>query len=356
MIETIDMANFIEAQLNANTQGKNFLVFADEGDMRKAQRCKQYKYYTNCLLEVISSSLTPIKNISFQTATVQVMFIVDLAEAGYGKYGQQDREQSENLISVKASINEMIERLNGNTITQEINGKTYTTTIGFAQPTDGQKTQLGEVSEALPVYLTMSFSFFENGVNANDCHVYLNGEDLYFTRCVISKVRTADQSEFASSTGGKSYVLVGGKSIDLVIPAVSTAMGTAIMKDTLENETNKAYNIRIVTPLYTKQFVGTLGNVSANMDAGANLGYNVSLVETNENLAKFGTEWTINTENALSVTKSLLGKNISVYWGDGTNDFLTTSGEISHNYTDGKTTHVSKVFIGGEADPVVEEE
>lgn len=346
MIQTIDIANYIEAQLNANTLGKHFLVYADAGDMRKAKRCKEYKYYTNCLLEVISSSLTPIKNISFQTATVQVMFIVDLAETGLAEYGEEARQQSRNLIDVKSAINEMIERLNGTTTTQEVDGKTYTTTIGFAQPTDGQKTQLGEVAEALPIYLTMTFSFFENGVNANDCHIYLNGEDLYFTRCVISKVRTADQSQFANSKGSKSYILLGGKSVDLVVPAVSTDMGTEIMRDILEDDTNNAYNIRIDTPLYKKQFIGTLGNDAVNMDAGANLGYNISLVETNENLAKFGSDWVVTTESGETITKTLLGEKISIYWGDGTSDYLVEGGEITHTYTDDKASHTIRVFGG----------
>lgn len=345
MIQTINIANFVEEQLNNNTLGKHFLVYADAGDMRNAKRCCEYKYYTNCLLEIISSSLTPIKNISFQTATAQIMFIVDLAETGVEAYGEEARKQSRNLIDVKSAINEMIERLNGTTITQEINEKTYTTTIGFAQPTDGQKTQLGEVSEALPIYLTMTFSFFENGVNANDCHIYLNGEDLYFTRCVITKVRTADQNEFANTKGAKSYMLLGGKSVDLVVPAVSTEMGTEIMRDVLENDTNVAYNVRIETPLYTKQFIGTIGNDAVNMDAGANLGYNLSLVEIGENMAKYGSKWQQIQTNEQQVELTILGENISIYWGDGNSDYFETIEENpTHTYTDGKTRHKIKIF------------
>lgn len=359
MIDTLYIANFIEGQLNANSLGKHFLVFADEGEMRNAKRCCEYKYWTNCLLESISSSITPIKNMSFQTETVQVMFIVDLAEAGQTKVGAQDREQSNNLIDVKTCIYEMIERLNGTTQTQSIDSKSYTVTLGFGSPTDGQKTQLGEVSEALPIYLNITMSFFQNGVNANDCHVYVNGEDLYFTRCVISKVNTADQNQFAGDAGGsKAYMLNGGKSIDLILPTVSTTVGTMIMEDILEVNKNEAISVGVVTPLYSKYFIGTFGNNSVSMDAGANLGYNVSIVEGKENLLKYETgRWVSVTLDEEQVEPSISMGNpqiegwgvivynddFCVHWGDGAatpqHDLLAW-----HSYTDSKTKHNIKIF------------
>ena len=364
MIDTLYLANYIETQLNANSLGKNFLVYADEGDMRNAKRCCEYKYWTNCLLETISSSITPIKNMSFQTETVQVMFIVDLAESGETTTGLQDRVQSNNLIDVKTCIYEMIERLNGTTQTETIGGKTYSITLGFGSPTDGQKTQLGEVSEGLPIYLNITMAFFENGVNSNDCHIFVNGEDLYFTRCVVSKVNTADQSQFASSQGGsKAYMLNSGKSIDLIVPTVSTSVGTLIMRDIFEDGKNNALDVYIQTPLYSKQFIGTFGNNSVSMDAGSNLGYNVSIVEGKENLLKYDNNWREYTLDEADITIpegatdfSIINWSVyctaffSVYWGDGYGDNSNQpieQGEIAsetgrrfyHVYTDGKTQH-----------------
>jgi len=344
MIKTIDIANYIEGELNDNTLGKKFLVYADAGYMRNAKRCKEYKYYTNCIMETISSTITPIKNISFQTETVQLMCIVDMAETGETIEGLEDRKQSRNLLDVKSILYGLIERLNGTTQTKSFNGTSYAVTISFSAPTDGQTTQIGEVAEALPVYLTMSMIFFENGVNTNDCHVYLDDEDLYFTRCVISKVRTADQSEFANSKGAKSYILLGGKSIDLVVPAVSTAMGREMAGDVLGNETNIAHNIRVVTPLQTKQFIGTFGNTAMNMDAGANVGYNISLVEISENLAKYGSKWAETTTTETSVSITTLKPNTSIYWGDGTDTFVKTAGTTTHTYTDNKQSHTIRKF------------
>jgi len=372
MIDTLYLANYIETQLNANSLGKNFLVYADEGEMRNAKRCCEYKYWTNCLLETISSSITPIKNMTFQTETVQVMFIVDLAETGETSVGTNNRQQSNNLIDVKTCIYEMIERLNGTTQVETIGGKTYSVTLGFGSPTDGQKTQLGEVSEGLPIYLNITMAFFENGVNSNDVHVYVNGEDLFFTRCVISKVNTADQNQFAdSSKGGKAYMLTSGKSVDLILPTVSTTVGGLIMQDILENGKNKALDVYVQTPLYSKQFIGTFGNNSVSMDAGANLGYNVSIAEGKESLLKYDNSWDERTFDdsiinasvpAGATNASVLDWRVegsltnsayfAVYWGDGSANNSTQPSQsqtenyskFEHAYNDENQTHKVRIF------------
>lgn len=345
MIDTLYLANFIEEQLNANTLGKKFLIFADEGDLRKSQKkcCKERAYYTHGLLEVVTPTLVPIKNITFETASAQLMLIVDLVERGYQKEGQFERLQSTELLDVKRCIEQLISELNGKTLTVENGGKTYTVTVTLGQPTVGQKMSLGEISEGLPLYMQFAFSFFENGVNANDCHIYLNNEDLYFTRCVISKVKTADQNEFAGKKGGRSFVLSGGKSIDLVLPTVNTNIGVEIIKDILEDEINNAYAVRVDTPLYKKNFIGILGNNSVSMDAGANLGYNISIVQGVENMLKYGEKWAIEETSSVSLTKSILGNKI-IFWGDDTSDYIENGGEIEHTYTDGKQKHIIRIY------------
>lgn len=345
MIQTLWLANYIENQLNSNNLGKKFLVFADEGDMRKTiKKCYKVERYTNCLLEIISNTIVPIRNISFQTLNLQLMIIVDLMASGLQKENQYEREQSTNLIDIKGIISDFINTFNGQTVAQEIDNKTYNMTITFGQLTDGQKMELGDVNEALPLYLTMTFTFFENGVNANDTHIYLNNEDLYFTRYVISKIKTTDQNAYAGGTkGAKSYALLGGKSIDMVIPVVNTPMGKKIMEDILGDEINEAYCVRVVTPLYEKRFIGILGNDALNADAGANLGYNLSIVEGKENELKYGENWAIETTTEQTITKTILGQK-TVFWGDNTSDYVENGGELTHTYTDDKLKHTIRIY------------
>ena len=345
MIDTIYLANTIENLLNENSLGKKFLIFADEGEMRKSQKkCgKAREYWVNGLVDIVGSNIVPIKNISFQTVTAQLMIIADLNLMGRQLEGKQDREQSRELADVKTCLYEMIGKLNGQVQQLELGDKTYTTTVVLSQPSVGAKMELGEISEGVPIYVNMTYSLFENGVNANDCHIYIDNEDLYFETATFSKVRQADQSEFANTNGARSYVLIGGKSIDLVLPAVNTDVGGKIMKDILGDTSNEAIAVRIETPLETKNFIGVFGNNTASMQLGANVGFNVSVVQGVENLLKYGENWKIERVSTESATKSVLGKKI-IFWGDNTSDFIEDGGEVAHTYTDGVENHTIRIY------------
>ena len=347
MIDTLFLANKIEEQLNNNSLGIEFLIYADEGDMVKTIKTgAKIKKYTHGLVETISSNIVPIKNISYLTITSQLMIIADLADTGYVEEGEKQRVQSNNLINIKQCINEMIERLNGQTMTVSDNSKTYNVTIGFNKPTMGQKMSLGEISEGLPLYMIISFNFFENGVNANDCRIIINNEDIYFTRAVISKIKTSDQNEFASMSGGRTAALIGGKSIDLIIPCVNSPASKFIMEDILDDGIlNKALACRIETPLYSKNFIGILGNDSVSLDVGANLGYNISLIQGVEHILKYDSNWKQEETTETSVTKNLTGPGF-VFWGDNTSDYVPVNGSITHDYSDNKTSHTIRIFGG----------
>ena len=115
MIDTLYMANWLQNQFNTNTLGKKFLIFADEGDLVKSTKYgNKVKTYTHGLLQIVSSTLTPIKNLKFQDISMQLMLIVDLQKGGLEEHGE--RLQSANLIDVKQCIAEVTDRLNGQTL------------------------------------------------------------------------------------------------------------------------------------------------------------------------------------------------------------------------------------------------
>ena len=72
MIETEYFAKTFTEMLNRYgvNYGKNFKIFADEGELQKAT--KNYgeapKSYTSGILEIVSSSLVPIRDIRLQFA------------------------------------------------------------------------------------------------------------------------------------------------------------------------------------------------------------------------------------------------------------------------------------------------
>lgn len=343
MIDALYIANFIEEELNKNSIGNKFRIFANEGELIPYTKENAY----DCgIVEVTSNSIVPIRAISFQTVNTQITIIADLAKTGFSGEGKNDRKQSQTLIDIQNCIFELIKELNGKTISLEQKGKTYATTINFGLPTVGTKTQIGHIYDALPVYFSVGFVFFENGVNSNDINIEINGENIFFTRAVISRIKTADQSTQAVNKKSKTLALVGGKSVDITLPVLDTALSKIIMEDVLQDEKlNRAVNVRIKTPLAEENFIGILGNTSLAMDIGMTAGYNISLVQGFENALTYDNNWKITTETTIEVTKNLT-KGGTIYWGDGAVDYLENADTITHTYTDGNEKHIVRIFGG----------
>lgn len=352
-LNEIFLANWLENNLNAIAKDMasdiEFLIFANEGDMVKTQKDhnnqRVIQTYTHGILKVQSNDLIPVKNLTYQTLNCQLMVFVDLLDSGFINTGNKKRKQSRTLANVNACLNTFVEQVNGNTYPLEVDGRHFTTTISMSVPTSGPKTSLGEITEGLPLYSTIVFTLFENGVNSSECSLRINGEDLYLTNLVISKVKVADQNEFATTQGGKSCVLVGGKSFDFVTPVVNTPACRMIMEEALGDLENRAIAVHYSSPLAEKIFIGIFGNITVNHEAGANMGFNVSVAEGAEDLLTYDDNWDIN-ENYKGA--SIYEQNpCFIFWGDGTVDFFPNGGvnDFKHTYSDNKSVHVLRKYL-----------
>lgn len=336
MIDTLYIANYIQNVLNQNSFGLDFLIFADEGDLVATKKIgNQRKSFVQGLIENTSSTIVPVKNLSFRTLNMQLMILADISDAGFVEETNKKRKQSRNFLNIKESLEEMIAKLNGLTTIFDDGEKTYNVTIGMSMATNGQKESLGHINEFIPLYMNISFNLFENGINTNNIKLIVNHENLHFTRIVLSKIKTADQNNFANDKTAKTFALVGGKSIDFVLPVLETEFSKVIMEDFIdENSLNRAIDVRLETPLGNTQFIGILGNTQTSGDVGLNLGYNISIVQGVEKMLKYDTNWQkINVpEGTLTKTISM-NKEGTIYWGDGTYDYVTDISRITHTYT-----------------------
>ena len=103
MINTKYLATYFTDLLNqyGATYNKSFKIFADEGELKREVKeyGKQPKQFTTGLVEIISSTLTPIRGIRLNTYTVQLSLYVDLAMDGVN----EDKE-SYNLMTIRDII------------------------------------------------------------------------------------------------------------------------------------------------------------------------------------------------------------------------------------------------------------
>ena len=353
MINTKYLANYFTNLLNeyGYNYGKYFKIFADEGELKKATKDygKAPIDYTSGIVEVLSSQLTPIRDIRLYTYSVQITLFVDLALSGFN----EDKE-SYNFIDIRDILTNIISDKNGETTFPEIGGKNFNQTLGFNYPTNGTKSDVGFISDCMPIYWSCNIALFEDGVNANECKIFVNGEELSFTRVVFTRQRTADSQTFNGDISQKTTMQSQGLSVDLVVPAlklkkdkdgnvIGNEVSQLIMQDVL-NGGNYALHCKIETPSVNKTFIGTFGNTQASLDIATNIGHNISIVEAKENLLDYvyTNKWQV-YKGQESITIDL-NKKSTIYWGDGVVEELDI-GEHTHNYND-KKMHTIYIFGG----------
>lgn len=322
--------------------GKSFKIFADEGELKTATKRygKSPIEYTSGIVEVISSQLTPVRDIKLHTYNIQITLFIDLALGGFN----EDKE-SLNLIDIRDLLTQFISENNGVTSTISIGEKTFNQTMSFSYPTNGTKSDVGFISDCLPIYLTGTIALFQDGVNANDCKLIINGEEVSFTRAVFTRARTGDSQTFNRDDSTKTIMQSQGLSVDFVVPALATSEVSRLLMSDILNGGHYALNVKIITPLAEKIFIGTFGNTSASLDIATNIGYNVSIVEAKENLLNYSYgNWHehTTTEKEFAIT---LTENATIYWGDGTVEELE-AGEHMHTYLDDRKMHKIRIFRG----------
>lgn len=353
MINTKYLASYFTNLLNqyGESYGKHFKVFADEGELKKAVKSygKAPVEYTSGIVEIIGSSLTPIRDIRLNTYSIQLTLFVDLALNGYNQ-----EKESLNLIDIRNLLTNLVEEINGSTTFETVGDITYSQSVTISYPTNGTKGNVGDISDCLPLYITCNIAMFEDGLNANNCSIAINDVEIPFTRAVFTRKRTADASTFNGVNSQQVVMQANGLSVDIVMPALTNNdVSNLIMKDILTGG-NYALNVKIHTPIIDKIFIGTFGDTQASLDIATNIGYNLSIVEAFPYILDYNFDEDIWGNDIIAgdysyLVEDGLPKNTTYHWGDGNADEYPKNytGIIAHEYADGKQAHTLKIFYGG---------
>ena len=346
MIDTLFLANKIQEVLNQNKLGVDFLIFDTTGDFVNKKRVGAItQKYVQGVLEKVTADTVPIKNISFRVINTQLILFVDYFEQGFFET-ENGRQQSKNVETIQQILYDNLYQLSGQTITMEEGGKNYNVTIAMSEAVAGEKTSLGDIADLVPLYVDISFTIFENGINNNDVRIYLNNEEIFFTRLVIMKKKTADQSTFANDKKSKVYILQGGKSIDVSTPVLNSKFHEFIYEDLMGDELNKPVSVVIESPLGDYAFIGVLGDITQTGDVGKNLNYNFAVVQGVEKILNYDSGWETKTATGTNFTYSKTDNKLAtIHWGDGS--YLTVSdiGTYTHTYSENKL-HYVRIYRG----------
>ena len=250
-------------------------------------------------------------------------------------------------MAIRDIITKVTEENNGTTTMVDIDNISYSQSITMNYPTTGNKSEVGYISDCLPIYWTFNIAMFEDGINANNCKLIINDTDIPFTRMVLTRKRTAEQSNFAGDSSTKTIMQMNGLSVDIVMPALNNNNFSNLLMEDVLNGGDFALNVEIETPTINKTFIGTLGDTTASLDIATNVGFNLSILEAKPDVLDYGyngSQWRV-VDTLKKQVKITLKNKSTVFWGDNNIEVLE-AGEYIYNYTDNKVKHTIRIYGG----------
>lgn len=347
MINLTNLTQTIASQLNGLDTGLTFALFTDIGEVKKAykpQRSNTVVHYVNGVLNVLTPQINPIKNLQAITLSLSITCLVDIDLDGKNTDGEYTQE-----IAVRSALSQYISQYNGiPTSYTDTDGVVFTVVPAFDGITVGTAQQISPLGNTLPIILTGTFTFIENGINTNSVDIYINGENIYFDELAITRNRTKEESVFAGNDVTKAIIQANGLGLGLTLPLLNTTEMLAIEDDILDGGNNNAQMVQYVRGTKVKNYIMVFGTNSGSFLPAKNVGLGVSLYEGRRELLTYSDNWKIYTytvEAGDIVRFSTPSTNIYgvIFWGDDTSDVLTING-IEHTYTEAGT-YVAYLFI-----------
>ena len=281
MIALKRFAQFLENNLNSLGMGE-FKIFCDLGDYQNAVRTgNTVTRFKNGVLEMSSNDITPIKNwISAVTScTLSIVIDVDLKEQNAESGGYYEVEET------REALNKLVALKNGQTETfidveENDSQVTYEVTSYFGSAVVGAVEQASPIGKMVEITLDCFFTYVQNGMNSNDTSISIDSEEIAFVSGEITRVKTAQASQYADDKHINTTNQQNGISIDLRLPYFDSPSGNAIWDDILDcEEQNKGHLVTISNKNGKRQYFMIFGQNGATLQASKNITLGINLVE-----------------------------------------------------------------------------
>ena len=246
MIKPETLAKNLENALNsfAINSGRTFKIFCQSGEAPSPH----VKPWTDPsgdsgiiygAMYVQPSQLVPIRGLTVLTISATVEVRVELRRSPKNEDGTYPE-----LDTVCDILSGFVQSKNAETenITEE--GKTYCVSVSYSPIVTGDLDyDAGTLGESIVVSFGITYTTVENGVNAIDTQIFVDGREVFFQSFSVSRVKTT--SSFtpigATADGAGNPALVttdqNALSVDISAPMLEDEFGAII-----EDELYKGYN------------------------------------------------------------------------------------------------------------------
>lgn len=345
MIALSVLTQEIQSELNGLGLA-DFKIYTDVGEFQNAYRqdgSNTITRYINGVMETMSPTRMPIRNLQVLTQTFRIGFVLDmdlLEKDSNGDYVE--------VKTIRAILEKFIANYNGKPFyLTDGDSVSFEITPSYSGITTGTAMQMSPIGNILPIYLDFSCVFIQSGVNANTIDFIVNGENMFYQEYSITRTRTAETNMLANEPSSKTLAQANGISLQLKMPLLNTTQSKAIETDVWSGTQNEAICVERVrhlannTTIYNA-YIMIYGNNAENGSIGQNIGQVVDFVEGKQNELTYSTGW---ASDSITLTGSALGYGFAVtktgakacviFWGDGKTSHITAtqSGVMSANHT-----------------------
>ncbi|MCH5165648.1 MAG: hypothetical protein J1G01_04535 [Clostridiales bacterium] len=271
MITINTWLNNLQNGLNANAYGIKFALFADGGSYKKAFKTRTAKTrYTNGLLTVGESSITPTRNLTIATQQVSLEVCVQLFNP----------ETNDEVISAhRAALDAYFKTFEVFTLPD--GDDVYTVSALYSLASTGTMDMRSEAGTSITFFVNITYTYIENGLNSYNCTFTLDGHELGYTSAKITKTPIAQSDAFSDSAGRATTVNTAFKrSFDFQIPAQADGeLSGIIIGEIMGGGLNTPHTL--VAMIAGEQFTYdvTFGETDISFEGISNAGQTISLVE-----------------------------------------------------------------------------
>ncbi len=277
MVELKTLAQTVENGLNAlsaaNNLGIVFKIHSDAGEYQKALISRTAKQrYTNGLLQVVSSSIVPVQNLTVATQNARLEIAVQLPNP------QTDAV----IIEAHRAVLDGYFKTTALQMLEDKDGKKYSVASTYSLASTGGVAAESPLGTAITFTVLIDYAMVQNGLNSSTFTVTLDGVNIEYVSLTIDRTPAMDAADY-SDTNGAAHNVANSTALTFVleIPATVTdnVANSALRGFVLDGDMKTVHTLNVAIGTENRTYKVVFASTNISLIGYQNAGYMVKFVE-----------------------------------------------------------------------------
>lgn len=277
MILLKTLAGKIEKGLNAlsaaNDLGIVFKIHSDAGEYKKATVSRtEKKRYTNGLLQVVSSSIVPVQNLTVATQQARLEVAVQLL----------DKNTDTEIIEMHRAVLDGYFKATTLQHIEDESGNTYSVSSTYSLASTGVVTAESPLGTSVTFTVFIDYAMVQNGLNSSQFTVTLDGVNVEYTSLTIDRTAAMESATYNNDNGaGRNIANSTALTFIMEIPATVTdnAANSALRGFIMDGDMETVHSLTVDIGTKGRTYSVLFGSANIAINGYQNAGYTVKMVE-----------------------------------------------------------------------------